>query len=152
MPRKIDLRFPVFGTEIPADHGFRLFSAISGIVPEIHDDEGIGIHSINGTLSGNRCLTLTRRSFLAIRLEVERVRHLMRLAGKVLQIGRARVGVGVPQAWALAPAERLYSRLVVIKGFMKPDTFLEAARTQLAELGVEGEVSLVAQPDAQAVN
>ncbi|MFH1918301.1 MAG: type I-MYXAN CRISPR-associated protein Cas6/Cmx6 [Planctomycetota bacterium] len=64
----------------------------------------------------------------------------------------SRIRIGVPQTRVLVPAARLYSRLVVIKGFLDPEPFLEAARRQLAALEIRGEPSLIPQPEIAAAN
>ena len=80
---------------------------------------------------------------LRFRVPVSLIPQLLALAGQTLEVDGTRLLVGVPSVRALGPAPHLVSRLVVIKGMLEPDTFLRAARDQLAELGVEGEVRLV---------
>jgi CRISPR-associated protein Cas6 len=149
---KVDVQFRITGTEIPADHGYRLCSAICRLVPEVHGDDEVGIHPIGGRLVGDRRMALTDRSRLTIRLEADRIGQILPLAGKPLEIDSCQIRVGVPQTRALVPAARLYSRLVIIKGFLEPEAFLEAVRRQLEALGIRGEPSLVAQPQISAVN
>ncbi len=141
----IDVQFRVSGGPLPADHGYHLFSAISHVVPQIHGDEGVGVFSISGMFTGNRRMQLTDRSQLTLRLDAERYGEVLPLAGKRLVVGDGTLQVVVPSTRTLSPGERLYSRLVVIKGFMDAEPFLEAARRQLAELGVSGAASLVPQ-------
>ena len=83
---KVDVQFRIIGTEIPADHGYHLFSTISRVVPELHGDDEVGVHPIPGRLVGNRRLALTERSRLTIRLASERIREILSLAGKSLEI------------------------------------------------------------------
>jgi len=149
---KVDVQFRVTGIEIPADHGYHVMSAISRVVPEIHGDDEVGVHSIGGRLIGSRRLALTDRSRLTIRLAAERIGQVLPLAGRPLEIDGRQVRVGVPQTRALVSAARLYSRLVVIKGFLESEPFLEAARRQLEALGIRGEPSLVPQPEIAAAN
>jgi CRISPR-associated protein Cas6 len=42
----IDLAFRLTGNKVPVDHGYALYSAISRIVPEIHEAKNIGVHPI----------------------------------------------------------------------------------------------------------
>ena len=141
----VDVSFRLHGKLIPADHGYHLFSAISKIIPDLHGDNEIGLHPISGKITDNRCLALAPRSSIIFRIEANRIKQILPLAGKKLRIGEHEVRVGVPQTKALKPNDRLYSRLVVIKGFMEPETFLEAARRQLDALIVKGTPALVAQ-------
>lgn len=152
MQNVVDVRFLLQGSLIPADHGYHLFSAVSQLVPELHSDEGVGLHPIAGRPCGNRCITLSKGSSLTIRLPADRIKQILLLAGKSLEIGEHKVRVGIPQTVALKSAARLYSRLVVIKGFLEPQTFLEAAQRQLEELNIRGKPSLVPQSHVAAAN
>ena len=146
----VDLVFGVRGETIPADHGYSLFGALSREWPGMHGDEGIGVHPINGRLAGERRLALTPASRLTLRLPMARVAEALRLAGKRLELDGARIAVGVPTVYPLRPATTLVSRLVVIRGFMEPEPFLEAARRQAGELGIGGQPMLVARRSAEA--
>ncbi len=150
--KKVDLQFSVRGKKIPADHGYLLLSAIAKIVPEVHGDDAIGIHPINGQLIGGRALAVTNKSRLTIRLPVERIKQFLPLAGKALFIGEDTIQLGVPQTRPLIPAARLYSRLVIIKGFMEPDAFLKAVQRQLDAAGIKGVPSLIPQSDIAEAN
>lgn len=97
-------------------------------------------------------MALTGGSRLTFRLPVDRVVEVLPLAGKTLRIGEHQITVGVPNSRALVPAARLYSRLVVIKGFMEPEPFLEATQRQLVELDVKGEPSLVSTAQTVETN
>jgi CRISPR-associated endonuclease/helicase Cas3 len=148
----VDVTFAVNGGPIPADHGYILFSSLYSILPSIHSDSEIGIFPINGTLTGDRRLSLTNESKLTIRLPVERVGEILGVVGKRLVVGDGVLQIGVPNARALMPAVRLYSRLVVIKGFTNPNTFLEAAQRQLAALNVKAKPLLVEQKPIAEIN
>lgn len=142
----VDVQFKLTGKQIPVDHGYRLFSAVSELVPGLHKRDEVGIAPIFGRLAGSRVLAIGENSFLTIRLPSELIVMVMPLAGKTLRIGDGEIRVGVPQTKALVPSARLYSHLAVIKGFMQPDTFLEAARRQLTEMNVkDSRPSLVEQ-------
>lgn len=151
--RIVDVRFPIQGDKIPVDHGYQLFSALSHIVPSFHADDSVGVHPVSGNLLGDRLQSVDGRgSFLTIRIPAERVGQVLALAGKNLRVGGSSFRVGVPQTMALIPSARLYSRLVVIKGFMDPGPFLEAVQRQLDSLGVKGKPSLVEQPHIERAN
>lgn len=156
----IDLSFLLTGKQVPADHGYLLYGGVTQHLPQLHapqahltpskearEDDSlwgeVGIHPINGWLAGEGKINLTSRSRLTLRLDAARIADVMQLAGKRLVLGDDELRVGIPRPYALKPAARLYSRLVVIKGFMKPEPFLEAARRQLEEKGVNGRVGLV---------
>lgn len=143
----IDLSFPVAGKDIPADHGYFLYAALSRRLPALHSLEGtgakgVGIHPIGGTLLGNRRLGLTPASRVTIRLDADRIGEFLPLVGERLLIGESPIVLGSPEVNLLRPSARLHSRLVVIKGFTEPETLLEAVRRQLAAAGIEAEVGI----------
>jgi CRISPR-associated protein Cas6 len=139
----IDLAFRLTGSTVPVDHGYALYSAISRIVPEIHESTNIGIHSIRGTYSGNGELMLRDWSRLAVRMESEQIGQFLKLAGIELEIDSQTLRVGgVPEVRTLRPGAALYTRLVTIKGFMEPADFLDAAKRQLKKIGVQSELSV----------
>jgi CRISPR-associated protein Cas6 len=79
----------------------------------------------------------------------DRIGTFIPIAGKVLDVDGTRLAVGPPSVRALLPAQALYSRLVVIRGFTEPEPFLEAARARLKALGImEANVRLVARRSA----
>lgn len=141
----VDLAFSLRGRQIAVDHGYALFGAISRVLPELHGDANVGIHPIRGQLAGSRRLTLTGQSQMVLRLPAMRVPSALHLAGQQLDLDGATIGVGIPTVQALRPAPALVSRLVVIKGFLEPSAFLDAARRQIEALGVGGRVALVAR-------
>ena len=148
----VDVSFRLIGNLIPVDHGYQLFSAVSKIIPELHGDEEIGLHPVSGQITGNRCLALSEKSSLTIRLAADRIHQILTVAGKKLRIGEYEVRIGVPKTRALTPSACLYSRLVIIKGFMEPELFLDAARRQLDALNIKGKPFLVEQPHVVQAN
>jgi CRISPR-associated protein Cas6 len=148
----VDLAFRLHGQRIPVDHGYQLYSAISRLIPELHSHDSIGIHPISGPLAGNRSQLITDKSSLIIRLPSERIGDVLSLAGKSLKIGEHEIRVGVPQTRALVPSARVYSRLVVIKGFTEPDSFLDATVRQLDSMSVKGKPYLVQQAEIEEAN
>lgn len=148
----VDVSFGLQGNLIPVDHGYHLFSAISHLIPDLHGDNEVGLHPIHGPLAGNRCQVVTERSHLTIRLSSDRIGETLPLAGKTLSIDDHKVRVGVPHTKALIPSARLYSRLVVIKGFVEPERFLEAAQRQLDSMEIKAKLCLVDQPQIEQNN
>jgi CRISPR-associated protein Cas6 len=101
---------------------------------------------------GNRHIALTPSSRLTLRLPSDLVSQALVLAGKTLNVAGQEIRVGVPTPYALQPSSTLYSRLVVIKGFVEPEPFLEAVLRQLQKLGVNGRAALVEQNGIAAAN
>lgn len=148
----VDIRFPLIGRDLPADHGYALCGAVCHIIPELHADKSVGIHPVSGRLTGARMLALSPSSALTIRICADRIKDILSLAGKTLDVEGRRVMVGVPSVHGLEPAAHLYSRLVVIKGFTEPKGFIEAVERQLKETGVKGKATLVDTSTAAAAN
>lgn len=143
MNTTVELVFKLKGSVIPADHGYQLFSALTKTMGEIHNKSEIALHNINGDPIDNRLLKLTEKSRLAFRLNSESIEQLLPLTGRCLTLGDHEIQIGTPQTFNLKTVSRLYSRLVVIKGYMEPDEFLEAAGRQIDALGVKGKRALI---------
>ena len=142
----VDLSYPLLGGQIPADHGYLLYSAISRLLPVTHQADGFGIHPIRGWQLGVRTLRLTKHSRLVIRTDVEHIARFLPLAGKQLRILGSTLRIGVPQTQSLVPAPALRSRLVTIKlrdAMAMPtdaaaETFRAAALRKLEGIGISG--------------
>ena len=132
----VDLAFKLMGTRIAVDHGYALFAAVNRLVAEIHDAQDIGLHPIRGRFDGNGCLVLSPASRLIVRISDDRIREFLKLSGKTLEVDGNQLRVGVPEVRALRSAAALFARLVTIKGFMEPETFIKATNRQLETMGV----------------
>jgi hypothetical protein len=160
----IELHFPILGPEIPSDHGYALYGAISRLVPKIHThDLQLRIGPIHGTYVGNGKLRLEPRgSRFRVRVSPENMPMLLPLAGKSLDLDGHVVRLGVPQVSALVPAATLFARTVVIKAsspreqpavkksrdqqktkrYQEPVEFLAAVRRELERQSIGGEADL----------
>jgi CRISPR-associated protein Cas6 len=139
----VDLAFPVQGSHFPLDHGYVLYSALCRTLPDLHVQKTVGVHPIRGAAAGDGRLRVGPQTRLRIRTPADRIALFLPLAGTSLVLDDARLRIGVPQVFALAPAANLAARMVTIKGFMAPEAFLEAARRQLTDLGIAAEVTVV---------
>jgi CRISPR-associated protein Cas6 len=145
----VDVSFRLLGRAVPADHGYELYSAMSRIVPALHAPaaangwSAVAVHPINGTAAGGRRLLLRPTSRLTFRLDSDLIKDILPLAGKQLALGTDTVRVGVPTIYPLRPVARVRSRLVVIKGFMEPEPFMQACRYALEKLNIKGEPGLL---------
>ncbi|MBW4599036.1 MAG: type I-MYXAN CRISPR-associated protein Cas6/Cmx6 [Calothrix sp. FI2-JRJ7] len=133
-----DLSFSLIGKTVDIDHGHKLFSALSYLVPAIHEIDSIAIHTIAGIPDDNGQLKLTKNSRLRIRLSANNIDLVYSLAEKSLNIGTHTVQLGVPQIYPLQPKDKLCARIVVIRPYQQPEPFLAAARRQLEKLGIQG--------------
>lgn len=135
----VDLAFQITGTELPTDHGYLLFAAISRVLPAIHGPSDWGVHPVRGTPLGNGTLALSDPSRLVVRLPAAQIPSAIPLAGKRLDVGGRSLRVGVPEVRPIRPAIHLFSRFVTVKGFAdEPDEFAEACNRQLDAVGVRG--------------
>lgn len=146
----VDAAFRVQGGNIPADHASPVYAAISRAVPSLHQAPDLGIFPIGGNHVPSRQLHLTDVSRLRLRLPASLLGEVLKLAGAELNIGGSPMAVGTPSIHVHTAHEALVSRLVIIKGFMEADGFLEAVRRQLAEIECDGEPSLMPIETSQA--
>ncbi len=136
----VELSFRVMGQTLPADHGYGLYSAIAHRCPEIHEQDGISIQTISGEPDKAGTIHFSDNAHLRIRLPYDpaKIAIVLPLAGQTLRIGSHTIQLGIPQIHPLRPVDKLRSRIVTIKKFQEPDSFLEAAKRQLDTLGIQG--------------
>ena len=131
--RIVDVLFPLSGDSIPVDHGYQLFSALAGALPALHGENTWGVHPIRGDRVDKGQLRLDRRSFLKVRIPIEDFGALMEVTGKTLEVGSARLIVGIPRVHPLTPVAVLKARLVTIKGAgLGPRAAENAVRDEMA--------------------
>lgn len=142
----IDLTFPILGEFVPLDHGYALYSSLSQHIAALHEPSTCwAIGPVGGRYAGRNLMALVPgRSRLRLRLPGADIPRALVLSGKALDIGGHRVRLGVPTVHALVPASALVAKIVTIKGFTEPESFLDAARRQLQELGGCGETAIPA--------
>lgn len=152
---KVDLAFPLRGSQVVRDHGYPLFSALCSVVPQIHGAKWLGVHPIAGTPLGDGWLGIRRGAHLLLRAPAERIPTLLPLAGRSLDVGGMRITLGAPRIQALVPATSLDARIVVLKltgapreadgtldvrGFER--RYVDELARQLAAIDVKGDVEL----------
>lgn len=139
------LTFPVTGQNLPIDHNYELYSALAHKQAQLHDWRDISISTIFGKLDRNKRneITLTERSLLLIRLPTNKVPLVYAFAGKALIIGSHKIHLGIPKISFLQPKSKLRSHLVVIRNHQEPDTFLRAAKRQLADRKIQADINLI---------
>ncbi len=132
----IDLSFVLMGKTVPLDHGYNLFSALCGIVPELHGDRGVGVQPIRGRQSAPGVLSLLNQSRLRIRLHSEQIAPYIAVAGKVLDLEGHHLRVGIPQVEPLKPVANLGARLVTFRRAMDPAAFEADVRRELERMRI----------------
>ncbi len=137
----VDLSFEIIGETLPADHGYGLYSAIAHLIPTAHEQDGMSIMTISGEPDQQGKIYLSKNSRLKVRLpyDADKIAQILPLAGQVLKIGTHSIQLGIPQIFPLRPFDKLRSRLVIIKKFQEPESFLAAAQRQMEALGIRGQ-------------
>jgi len=135
---KVDLVFQVMGKTIPVDHGYPLYSAISKVLKNFHEEQEVHLSPIRGRYVGNGILDIQPKSELTLRLPIANLRSYINLAGKKLDILGHAINIGVPNTQALVPAPALYAHLVTTKNGNFQFRFDAEIRRQLSELGIKG--------------
>ena len=140
----INLSFPVTGTELPADHNYRLYASICKKFPSLHALESLAINTIPGISDKQGKIQITRQSRLLLRLPVEEIVKVYPLAGETLDVGGYQIKLGNPELQTLKPVDSLKARLVTIKGYSETAEFLGAAYRQLQALGINANIGIPA--------
>lgn len=136
----IDLSFSLQSSSpIWSDHGFSLFGAISRVLPEAHEANGVGILPIAGSQIGQRKIQIDARSRLTLRISSSDIARWIPLAGKKLEVDGALLQVGVPEVRSLVPTTAIRSRLVTTKNGQDQARFEAEIRRQIEALGVSPE-------------
>lgn len=137
------VHFPVQGRQLPADHGYALYSAVTRQLPALHGASWLGLELLSGVSWREGIIVLpTRGAHLRLRIPADRYGHVIPLAGRRLDISGHPIRLGIPNARPLTPAPSLYARIVTIKKFTAPEPFLDAARRQLDALGLTATLEL----------
>jgi CRISPR-associated protein Cas6 len=137
------VHFPVQGRQLPADHGYALYSAVTRQLPALHGVPWLGVELLSGVPWREGVIVLpTRGAQLRLRIPADRHAAVLPLAGKRLDIAGHPLRLGIPIARPLESAPSLYARVVTIKKFTEPEPFLDAARRQLEALDVSATLEL----------
>jgi CRISPR-associated protein Cas6 len=137
------VNFPVQGRQLPADHGYALYSAITRQLPVLHGASWLGIELLSGVPWRQGIIVLpTRGASLRLRIPADHYGHVLPLAGRRLDLAGNYIRLGIPSARPLTPASSLYARHVTIKKFADAEPFLDAVRRQLDALGINATLDL----------
>lgn len=129
----VDVGFTVRGKELPADHGYLLFSALCEALPRLSHEPGWALHLVDGTRCAARKIRLGTHSTVRLRLPSRELGEALTLTGRDLSVGEARVHLGMPKVKPLSASARLHSAVVTIPGHSGPG-FERALRRELSTL------------------
>lgn len=132
-----DAQFDLAGQELAEDHGQALYDALLAFLPWLADTPEAGIHPIQGASTGHGTLVINRRAKLLLRLPVSRLADAQALSGKTVDLGLGPIKIGDLKEKPLMPFGYLYSPFVDM-GTTDEAVFLDKARVELNELGVQG--------------
>jgi CRISPR-associated protein Cas6 len=138
----VELCFPVRGKYLPADHGYALFAACVHLNPEIRQQDTLSILTIPGFPDKQGKIILTEQSHFRVRVPIPQIPLVYKLAGKSICLGIHEIQIGIPEIFTLKAANKLKSRIVVIKGYSEAESFLSAAQRQLDNLEISAQVSI----------
>ena len=141
----VDILFRITGAEVPADHGYALFSALSRNLETetdrwLHGNPHIGLHTIGGTLLGNGRRLIGRNARFGLRLPSDLLPRSLKLAGKSIDLEECKLRVGVSETRALLPTAALHCRIATTKNGDVPSRFDAEIARQTAALGIRGKV------------
>jgi len=139
----ITVSFGLSGKQLPADHGYLLYSAISRSLQALHGVDWLAVELISGFPAGQGLIALPDRgATLRLRIPANHYRDVLPPAGKRLDIGGHQIRLGLPVARPLDPAPSLYARVVTIKKFTEPEPFIKAVNRKLDSFDVKARVEL----------
>lgn len=146
----VDLVFDIECRELPVDHARDLADAIRARVPEVDEDERVGVHNIHlaGSQNGwerpdpklGQRLMLSRRTKLTIRVPQEqRERIEAALCGAELDVAGCAMRIGKAKQKMLSGQRTVFSRYVVLEDGEDEDenAFLQRIVSHLQGRGIK---------------
>ena len=113
MDNFVEMRWQVFGDRLPADHCYRLYSALSRYEPKFKKVE-FQLNTIAGIPDRQGWVKLGSQSELVIRCAVENI-PLFNFDNQVVRVGDSLIQFKQGQGGTLSPKVNLRSRIVTIK-------------------------------------
>lgn len=138
----VDVGFPVRGAELPADHGYLLFSALCEAIPRLSHEPGWALLPVDGKAEEGCGIRLGPGSMVQLRLPARELGEALALTGRDLAVGLDRVHLGMARIRPLVPSARLRSAAVTIPGCAGA-SFRAALRRELAALPLQQNVSTI---------
>lgn len=143
----VDIAFRIRCSCLPVDHAHDLLQAIARVMPWIHDDDMLGIHSIHGAASGNGwyqpmqenggLMQLSKRVRLILRAPEARLDQCAALCGKTLSVLDQQITVNNYNVRTINPMPALFARSVLTQDKESEDSFIENIHGSLVEMNID---------------
>jgi CRISPR-associated protein Cas6 len=162
----VDLVFDIQCRELPVDHAHDLALALKAHLPELEQDDRLGVHNVHlaGSQNGwerpdprlGQKLILSRRTKLTLRVPKERQAEVQQvLDGAELDIAGCALKIGKSKTKSLSSQGTIFSRYVVLEAGEDSDenAFLQRIVDHLAARGIRvkkalcGKTTEVAGPE-----
>ena len=157
----VDLVFDIQCRELPVDHQYDLANALSEHLPDLAEDQRLGVHSIHlaGSQNGwerpdpklGQKLILSRRTKLMIRVPAEsRERIQATLDGVEIEISGCPLKIGKSKLKKLSSQGTIFSRYVVLEAGEEADehAFMHRVVGELADRGIRVKKALCGKTTA----
>ncbi|MCL6446105.1 MAG: type I-MYXAN CRISPR-associated protein Cas6/Cmx6, partial [Alicyclobacillus sp.] len=136
-------QFPVYGLDVPVDHGEALYAALSRQCPELHELPHFSLSPIMGGEAVGDRLHLRPGSRFYACVPTAYVPVLLRLSGSTLKVRDCMVRVGPICADLLRPAAVVASRIVTFKNATTEEGMERKVNEALQEMGVTAEITVL---------
>lgn len=130
-----DIQFELKGDALPLDHAWLIYQGLIEIAPWITEEEGLGIHPIQGADTGGGEMILNRRAKLVIRSLARNLSDLAQLSGKSFKVGKHTLTLGASKIKHLAQHTPLYAH-TVCTGSEDEKSFTRDIIGQLDEMNI----------------
>lgn len=130
----MDLAFDANGEMLPAGYPFALWAELALRVPQMEDDESVGVLPLRTAESGADML-LPRRAKLVLRLPQLLMQAAATLSGALLDISGNALRLGIGQPRQMQPHPTLHAQMVT--GADDEVAFLEKMRASLSHMSIE---------------
>lgn len=132
-PEMIDVVFDLEGAVVPNYYPFFLWAELVRCLPWLNIEEGIGVHPLRGSISGDTLL-LSKRTKLILRLPITRVAQAEKLSGQSLNIEGNPLVVGKSRQRELQAATTLHA--YVVESAVSEVDFIESMKAKLEEMNI----------------
>ena len=132
-PDMIDLLFDLRGETLPAAYPFALWEALLAHVPQLAENEHVGVLPLKAAENDDHVL-LPKRVKLAIRLPPHMVAAASVLEGKQLDVAGSILSLGAAKARALQAYPTLHAKLA--QGAEDETDFLQVVQAHFAALEI----------------